>query len=287
MPGEVADDGSVWRQGVAKAFFEGPPDGFEAFVGRVPPNALAVGRETLGACQESSERRSRRSERACDNFVHPSGQRVREPLRNFFHAMRAVPGKVPQDFSERVERVPASPQPISDLSRDVLKRFACVLSVDGNVDQKQLEHELRTSKARVEALTQQLEWFKRELFGRKSEKRLVVDSPQQPLLKGLLDCESTSPSPEPTETLTYTRRKPKQRGDDCVTEEGLRFDESVPVHTMELSAPQLDGPNAEDYEIIAYKTTRRLAQRPGSYVVLEYVRPVIKRKSTMNGRCGK
>ena len=144
----------------------------------------------------------------------------------------------------------------------------------------QLEHALRTSKARLDALTQQLEWFKRQLFGRKSEKRLVMDSPHQPLLDGLLDRESSPSAPEPTETITYARRKAKQRAEDCVTDEGLRFDESVPVHTIELSAPQLKGPDAEDYEIIAYKTTRRLAQRPGSYVVLEYVRPVIKRKST-------
>ena len=144
----------------------------------------------------------------------------------------------------------------------------------------QLEQELRTSKARLDTLTQQLEWFKRQLFGAKSEKRLVVDSPHQPLLNGLLDREPSPSAPEPTETITYARRKAKRRGEDCVTDEGLRFDESVPIQTIELSAPQLQGPDAKDYEIIAYKMTRRLAQRPGSYVVLEYKRPVIKRKST-------
>lgn len=49
-----------------------------------------------------------------------------------------------------------------------------------------LERELLDSKARVDALTQQLEWFKRQIFGRKSEKRLLVDPEHQPLLDGLL-----------------------------------------------------------------------------------------------------
>ena len=63
-----------------------------------------------------------------------------------------------------------------------------------------------------------------------------------------------------------------------MTESGLRFDERVPVEVIELSAPQLQGPEADQYEIIDHKVTRKLAQRPGSYVVLEYRRPVLKHK---------
>ena len=136
-------------------------------------------------------------------------------------------------------------------------------------------------EAQVRTLTQQLDWFKRQLFGRKSEKRVVMDSSHQPLLDGLLDAQAESAAPPaPTETITYERRKGKRRDESCVTDEGLRFDASVPVQVIELSAPQLEGADAADYEIIAYKRTRRLAQRPASYVVLEYVRPVVKRKST-------
>ena len=65
-----------------------------------------------------------------------------------------------------------------------------------------------------------------------------------------------------TEVVTYERRK-KQRFDDCVTDEGLRFDERVPVEVVELSAPELQREDAEQYEIIDYKVTRKLAQRPG------------------------
>ena len=57
---------------------------------------------------------------------------------------------------------------------------------------------------KVLSLEHQLEWFKRQLFGRKSEKRLLEDHPNQPLLEGLVvDAPASSPSPE--ETITYTR----------------------------------------------------------------------------------
>ena len=59
-----------------------------------------------------------------------------------------------------------------------------------------------------------------------------------------------------------------------VTPRGYR----VPVESIELSAPQLQGADADQYEIVDYKVTRKLAQRPGSYVVLEYRRPVLKHK---------
>jgi transposase len=128
-----------------------------------------------------------------------------------------------------------------------------------------------------DALKQQLEWFKRQLFGRKSEKRLI-DNPDQIDLGRLLGVDVPPSKPPATEKITYTRRKGKQRHDDCVTDAGLRFDERVPVEVIELSAPQLQGPDAGQYEVIDHKITRKLAQRSGSYVVLEYHRPVLKHK---------
>ena len=42
--------------------------------------------------------------------------------------------------------------------------------------------------------------------------------------------------------------------------------------------PEIAGLPAEAYEVIGEKVTHRLAQRPGSYVVLKYVRPLVKRQ---------
>ena len=129
------------------------------------------------------------------------------------------------------------------------------------------------------ALKQQLDWFKRQLFGRKSEKRLI-DNPDQLGLAEVLGEPPADAPPAATEKISYTRRKGKRRGEDCVTDSGLRFGEDVPIEVIDLSAPQLEGPGAEGYEVIDHKITRRLAQRPGSYVVLEYRRPVIRAKAS-------
>ena len=141
---------------------------------------------------------------------------------------------------------------------------------------QQLQADNAALQAHNQSLSQQLAWFRRQLFGTKSERRIVDDNPHQPLLDGLIDTPEPSSSPPESETITYKRRKGKHRDEDCVTEQGLRFDESVPVVTIELSAPE--SMRGDDYEVIAEKVTHRLAQRPGSHVVLRYVRPVLKRK---------
>ena len=130
---------------------------------------------------------------------------------------------------------------------------------------------------KVRALEHQLDWFKRQLFGRKSERREVEEHPEQPLLNGL-HVEAAPARDVEKETITYTRSK--QRGTDCATDSGLRFDESVPKKTIRCSAPELEGPHADEYEVVSEKRTYRLAQRPASYVVLEYVRPVLKHRSS-------
>lgn len=128
----------------------------------------------------------------------------------------------------------------------------------------------------VQSLEHQLDWFKRQLFGRKSEKRLLEPPPNQPLLTGFAPESAEQSTPAPSETITYTRTK--QRGGDCVTDSGLRFDDTVAKKTIQRSVPELDGPEADDYEVIREERTYRLAQRPASYVVLEYVTPVVKHR---------
>jgi transposase len=140
---------------------------------------------------------------------------------------------------------------------------------------QQLATENTELKQQIQTLQQQLDWFKRQLFGRKSEKRLAQSADQLDI--GLLFDQPAKDQPAAaTEQITYTRKK--QRQNSCVTDQGLRFDDSVPVEVIELPAPELKGPDADQYEIIDEKVTRRLAQRPGSYVVLEYHRPVVKHK---------
>ena len=68
--------------------------------------------------------------------------------------------------------------------------------------------DLVTLTAEYDSVKQQLDWLKRQLFGRKSEKQLDID----PALQGnlLADLGVATPPPpkdEPKDTITYQRRK--------------------------------------------------------------------------------
>jgi len=160
---------------------------------------------------------------------------------------------------------------------DCTAKNAASPAADIAAAKRTLQAALEASQAEVAALKQQLDWFKRQLFGRKSEKRLI-EHPDQLDLSALLGDTPPPTEPESTEEITYHRRKRKQRDEDCVTDSGLRFGEDVPIEVIELSAPQLNSPEADQYEVIDHKVSRRLAQRSGSYVVLEYRRPVLRHK---------
>ena len=134
-------------------------------------------------------------------------------------------------------------------------------------------------RADYDVLKQQLEWFKRQLFGSKSEKRLDIDPVEQGnLLAGLgIEAAPSFDVPE-THTVSYERRA-KVR-DAAVNDSGLRFDDSVPVKTIEVRDPAVEALPEEEREVIGEKVSYRLAQQPGSYVVLKYVRAVVKRRDT-------
>jgi transposase len=64
------------------------------------------------------------------------------------------------------------------------------------------------------------------------------------------------------------------------------FDETrTPVETITLANPEAEGLSPDQFEVVGEKTSFRLAQRPGSYVILKYVRPLIKRLDTQTLHC--
>jgi len=140
------------------------------------------------------------------------------------------------------------------------------------------EVENQLLREEVVGLKRQVDWFKRQMFGQKSEKRLIEPNPDQ---LGLLGNEQISDEdlPEEKQTITYQRGKGKKKRGDAVNESGLRFDESVPVKEIHVIPDELKGPDADQYEVIGEHKTFRLAQRPSSYFVLSYIEPVLKRKT--------
>ena len=109
----------------------------------------------------------------------------------------------------------------------------------------------------------------------------MIDNPEQPLLTGLMGEPVKPLPPGDKQKITYERGKAKKKRDeDCVTDSGLRFGPEVPVKTITLDAPELSGPDADQYEIVGYKTSHRLAQHHSAYEVLRFQRPVLKRKDS-------
>jgi transposase len=145
-----------------------------------------------------------------------------------------------------------------------------------------------TLMARTADLTRQVEWFKRQLFGRKSERRWLPTDPQQLTLAGLLPPrdDSADTPPPPTETVkAYQRRVRHEPATKAADEQELRFDASVPVEVIAVPNPAMAGLTEAEYDVMGKKITYRLAQRPGAYVILKYVRTVIKRKETAALSC--
>ena len=132
------------------------------------------------------------------------------------------------------------------------------------------------------SLEKQLSWFQRQLFGRKSEKLQTSIAEQQTLFPSD-SLPVVVPSSE-VEVAAHNRKKKPLLG--TPEDSGLRFDESrVPVKVIEIVPEKLQGESADEYEVIRTETTYRLAQRPASYVVLKYVRPVLKHRPSQALQC--
>lgn len=134
----------------------------------------------------------------------------------------------------------------------------------------------------VETLKHQLDWFKRQLFGQKSERRIIDGGDgQMSLGEALYEEQTTSPPPPLERTVAAHTRRPTTNKPDSGDDSLPFFDVTrVPVEVIDLAAPEAEGLAAQDFEVIGHKESFRLAQRPGSYVVLNYRRPVIKLKAT-------
>lgn len=129
----------------------------------------------------------------------------------------------------------------------------------------------------VAQLKHQLDWLKRQLFGRKSEK-VLVDNPAQSSLFDEGETQSLPAEAKPVKA--HTRSSQKQLSDADVNDGGLRFDDTVPQQIIDIPAPELQGAEADQYELVDTKETFRLAQQPGSYVVLRFRRQVVRHKTT-------
>jgi hypothetical protein len=137
---------------------------------------------------------------------------------------------------------------------------------------------VRSQAETIAQLKHRLAWFERQLFGSKSERLKVLDDPRQLLLGTAGTASEVAPVPTQPVAAHARKRATRDVAADAGEADSLPFFDRarVPVETIEVLPPEVADLAPGQYEVIGKKTSYRLAQRPGSYVVLEYVRPVIK-----------
>lgn len=140
---------------------------------------------------------------------------------------------------------------------------------------------------RLKEAEYQIAWFKKEFFGKKSEKRYSVEPDNGSIqlyiseqLKKQAEIAIEQSSKEKTEIKPYQRGKAKKLDlKNAVSETGLRFDDTVPVKVIKVPNKEVEGLKPEDYEIISTKVVHRIAQT-NCYQVLKYEMDVIKLKDS-------
>ncbi|MCX7138601.1 MAG: IS66 family transposase [Proteobacteria bacterium] len=140
----------------------------------------------------------------------------------------------------------------------------------------------------ITQLRRQVAWFQRQIFGQKSERRIDLPAGLQGTLGQDFSAIPETPLPGKKSRVAGHEReaKPKHARDGGGDESQLFFDDKkVPVEIITVPNPETEGLAAEDFEVIGEKVSYRLAQRPGSYVVLKYLRSVIKRRDTQILSC--
>ena len=165
-----------------------------------------------------------------------------------------------------------APDDLNDISREEL--------VDITID---LDTRFKATTARLQQAEQQLTWFKKQLFGTKSERRIDLESDPVQLHLGEQVERKKAAEDESSPVRGHSRRKRVQSEDN--EDSGLRFDDTVPIVRIDVPNPELEDVADSDQILITERITHRLAQQPASYTIIEIVRQVIKRRDTGDITC--
>lgn len=145
---------------------------------------------------------------------------------------------------------------------------------------------VQTLGATIQSLQSQIEWFRRQMFDTRSERLRVLENAHQLALGEVLAAPPQTVPAKERSVAAHTRRESQHEAAVAEADSVPFFDEArVPVETIELPDPHTEGLSADQYEVISQKVSYRLAQRPGSYVILKYLRAVTKRVDTQQISC--
>ena len=142
-----------------------------------------------------------------------------------------------------------------------------------------LTAELADLKQRYLEVDQLNAWFRRQLFGKKSEKYLGFDSKSGlqlalldlpgtvlPETVGAADTAAVEAGPPEVKDSQSPQRGTKRRPEGTVTAEGLRFSSDVPLKEEIIIDSAIEGLPSDEWEAIGYETTHKLAQQKSYFV---------------------
>ncbi len=122
--------------------------------------------------------------------------------------------------------------------------------------------------AEILYLKEQIDWFKRQIFGKKSE-RVVDANSEQLKFDGF---ETTGQQKAETQTIpAHVRKKRTSTGEDAI-----KLPDDLPVETTVIDIPEEEKICKETgvpLEKIGEEVSHKLAHRPGSYFLKRIVRP--------------
>lgn len=135
---------------------------------------------------------------------------------------------------------------------------------------EQLQLEKAQLEQKVLYLEEQLEWFKRQIFGKQSEKIIPATHSQQLTFEGFDNPEKHEN--KKTESVpAHNRCKPNRNGQDAIT---LPSDLPVETIVLDVSAEQkICNQTGKPLVKIGEEITCKLAHKPGSYYIKKFIRP--------------
>lgn len=129
-----------------------------------------------------------------------------------------------------------------------------------------------------EALSQ-IDWFKRQVFGKTSEKFVPVQFECLPLFSGKPATPETETEKEEEEVVVTRRKRGQTKDLGTNTESGLRIGDGVEIVSKEVYPDEVKGLSAEEYEVIDREISDRLFSRKSKRVVLRRVYMKVKIKT--------
>jgi transposase len=122
---------------------------------------------------------------------------------------------------------------------------------------------------KIQELEEQLDWFKRQIFGKRSERVATDLNSEQLLLEGF----ENLPLPKEKKKIVpaHERGKPNRDGKDKIT-----IPSDLPVQTIILDIPEEEKickETGQPLVQIGVEVSHKLAHQPGSYYIKEIIRP--------------